>query len=84
MALKGHIPEQVVWDQTSILREIAALKGALTTLTNLTENPTSDTKGLVTRNVRDFEIISAIQDNTQVLERIERQLSYITDEPVGE
>ena len=79
MALKGHVPDLVAWDQTSILREIAALKGAMTALTNLTGNPTSDSRGVVTRNVRDYEIIEAIQGNTEVLERIQTQLSFITE-----
>ena len=74
---KGHIPDPVIWDQTSILRSISALKGALTALTNLTGNPTSDSRGVVTRNVRDFEIISAIKDNTAVLRRIEEQLEIL-------
>ena len=75
---RKHIPEPVVWDQTSILREIAKLKGQISTLTNLTGNPSSDTRGIVTRNVRDYELISAIERNSEVLERIQRQLSFIT------
>jgi len=80
---RKHIPEPVVWDQTSILREIAALKSQISTLSNLTENPSSDTRATVMRNVRDYEIIAAIERNTEVLERIQRQLSFITDFDLG-
>ncbi len=76
-ASTGHIPEPVIWDQTSILREIAALRSALSTLTHLTVNPTTDTRGTVTRNVRDFEIIEAIQENTAMLRRISEQLEIL-------
>ncbi len=78
MALKGHVPDLVAWDQTSILREIAALKGAMTALTNLTGNPTSDSRGTVVRNVRDYEIIEAIKAQTKVLERISEQLEILS------
>lgn len=76
---KGSIPKAVIWDQTSILREISRLIGALTTLTNLTGNPTSDTRGVATRNIRDHEILDAINANTEVLERIQTQLSFMTE-----
>ena len=76
---RKHIPEFVQWDQQSILREIAALKAQISTLTNLTGNPASDTRGVVTRNVRDYEILATMDRNTEVLERIQRQLSFITN-----
>lgn len=75
---RKNIPEPVVWDQTSILREIAKLRSQISVLTTLTENPSSDTRATVVRNVRDYEIISAIARNSEVLERIQRQLSFIT------
>ena len=73
---RKHISEPVIWDQTSILREIASLKAQISTLTNLTENPASDTRATVVRNVRDYEIIAAIERNTEVLGRIQRQLGF--------
>ena len=75
---RKHIPEPVIWDQTSILREIAALKSQISALTNLTGNPSSDIRATVVRNVRDYEILAAMDRNTEVLERIQRQLSFIT------
>ena len=75
---RKHIPEFVQWDQQSILREIAALKAQISTLTNLTGNPSSDTRGTVVRNVRDYEILAAMDRNSEVLERIQLQLSIIT------
>ena len=75
---RKHIPEPVIWDQTSILREIAKLTGQISALTNLTGNPASDTRATVVRNVRDYEILAAMDRNTEVLERIQRQLSFIT------
>ena len=76
---RKHIPEAVVWDQQAILAAIARLSSQLTQLNNLTGTPQSDAKGVVTRNVRDFEIIEALDRNTEVLERIQQQLSFITD-----
>ncbi len=75
---RKHIPEPVIWDQTSILREIAKLTGQISALTNLTGNPSSDTRATVVRNVRDYEILAAMDRNTEVLERIQLQLSIIT------
>ncbi len=75
---RKHIPEPVIWDQTSILREIAKLRSQLAALTNLTGNPASDTRATAVRNVRDYEILAAMDRNTEVLERIQRQLSFIT------
>ena len=80
---RKHISEPVVWDQTSILREIAALKAQISTLTNLTENPASDTRATVVRNVRDYEILASMDRNTEVLERIQRQLGFITHLDIG-
>ena len=80
---RKHIPEPVIWDQTSILREIAALKAQISTLTNLTENPASDTRATVVRNVRDYEILASMDRNTEVLERIQRQLGFITHLDIG-
>ncbi len=76
---RKHIPEFVQWDQQSILREIAALKAQISTLTNLTGSPSSDTRGVVVRNVRDYEIIAAIERNTEVLSRIQLQLGFINN-----
>ena len=75
---RKHIPEPVIWDQTSILREIAKLRSQLAALTNLTENPASDTRATAVRNVRDYEILAAMDRNTEVLERVHQQLSFIT------
>ena len=75
---RKHIPEPVIWDQLSILREIAKLTSQISVLTNLTTNPSSDTRGVVVRNVRDYELIAAIERNSEVLERIQQQLSFIT------
>lgn len=75
---RKHIPDFIQWDQQSILAAISALNGALTALTNLTENPASDTRGVVMRNVRDHEIIAALVAIPEVLERIHTQLSFIT------
>ena len=80
---RKHISEPVVWDQISILREIAALKSQISTLTNLTTNPSSDTRATVVRNVRDYEILASIERNTEVLERIQRQLGFITGLDIG-
>ena len=79
---KGHIPQAVIWGQTSILREISRLIGALTALTNLTANPTSDTRGVVTRNIRDQELIESLIAIPEVLERIQQQLSFLTNVPL--
>ena len=81
---RKHIPEPVVWDQQSILREIAKLRSQLAALTNLTGNPSSDTRGTVVRNVRDYEILAAIERNTEVLGRIEQHLSFISDADLDE
>ena len=75
---RKHIPEPVIWDQTSILREIAKLTSQISVLTNLTENPSSDTRATVVRNVRDYEILAAIERNTELLGRIEQHLSFIS------
>ena len=74
---RKHIPEPVVWDQTSILREIAKLRSQLAVLTNLTENPASDTRGVVVREVRAEEIINALAVLPEVLERIHSQLAIL-------
>ena len=81
---RKHIPDPVVWDQTSILREIAKLKSQISVLTNLTDNPSSDTRATVVRNVRDYEILAAIERNTEVLGRIEQHLSFISDADLDE
>lgn len=78
-AQRKTIPEFVQWDQQSILREIAALKAQISTLTNLTENPTSDTRATVVRNVRDYEILSALDHLSEIMERVQMQLSFITN-----
>ncbi len=75
---RKHIPEPVIWDQTSILREIAKLRSQLAQLTNLTTNPSSDTRATTVRNVRDYEILAAIERNTEFLGRIEQHLSFIS------
>ena len=80
---RKHIPEPVIWDQASILREIAKLTGQISALTNLTENPASDTRATVVRNVRDYEILASIERNSEVLERIQRQLGFITGLDIG-
>ena len=80
---RKHIPEPVIWDQTSILREIAKLTGQISALTNLTGNPSSDTRATAVRNVRDYEILAAMDRNTEVLERIQRQLGFITHLDIG-
>lgn len=76
---KQVIPKFVTWSQAAILSAITNLAGTVSTLTNLTSNPVSSTKGLVTRNVRDHEIIEAIDRQTEVLERIAVQLSFLTE-----
>ena len=73
------IPEFIQWDQQSILTAIAKIASELSTLTDLTVNPASDTQGVVTRNVRDHEIIAALVAIPEVLERIHTQLSFITE-----
>ncbi len=75
---RKHIPEPVIWDQTSILREIAKLRSQLAQLTNLTENPSSDTRATIVRNVRDYEILASMDRNTELLGRIEQHLSFIS------
>ncbi len=72
-------PKHVIWDQAAILRRIADLEAAITAFTSSSENPTSDTQGTVVRNVRDYEILSAISQQTEVLERIEQQLIFLTE-----
>ena len=74
----GHIPNVVVWDQAAILSAITQVTSGLSQLTTLTGTPSSDSKGVVTRNVRDYEIISAIKDNTDVLKRISEQLEILS------
>ncbi len=81
---RKHIPEPVIWDQTSILREIAKLRSQLAQLTNLTSNPSSDTRATVVRNVRDYEILAAIERNTEFLGRIEQHLSFISGADLDE
>ena len=76
---RKHIPQPVVWDQTSILKQISELEGALTALTNLTGNPSSDTRGVAVRNVRDYELLAGFAALTEVLERIQRQLGFLTE-----
>ncbi len=75
---RKHIPEPVIWDQTSILREIAKLRSQLAQLTTLTGDPASDTRGTVVREVRAEEIISALIALPEVLERIHSQLAVLT------
>ena len=75
---RKHIPAPVIWDQTSILREIAKLRSQLAALTNLTENPSSDTRATVVREVRAEEIISALAALPEVLERIHSQLAILS------
>ena len=75
---RKHIPEPVIWDQTSILREIAKLRSQLAVLTNLTEDPSSDTRGVAVREVRAEEIIQSLAALPEVLERIHSQLSVLT------
>ena len=81
---RKHIPEPVIWDQTSTLREIAKLTGQISALTNLTENPSSDTRATVVRNVRDYELIAAIERNTELLGRLEQHLSFISGADLDE
>ena len=75
---RKHIPQPVVWDQTSILKQISELEGALTALTNLTGNPSSDTRGVVVRNVRDHEIVEGLTVIGEALQRINMQLGLLS------
>ena len=79
---RGQIPEPVIWDQAQILSAIKRVTSGLSQLVQLTTNPTSDTKGTVVRNVRDFEIIDALAENTKVLLRIEQYLILIANEEI--
>lgn len=76
---RKHIPEAIQWDQAAILAAITSISSAFSTLNSLTGNPLSDARGSVVRNVRDFEIINAIEANTAVLERIRLQLVFMGD-----
>lgn len=76
---RKHVPDAVQWDQQAILAAIAAISSAFSTLNSLTENPDTDTRGTVVRNVRDHEIIAALVAIPEVLERIQLQLSFLTE-----
>lgn len=80
MALKGHVPDLVAWDQTSILREIAALKGAMTALTNLTGNPASDARGTVVREVTAERLIQTLEGIHEQIRITNMHLSIMTEQ----
>ena len=67
-------PTPVAWDQQNILARLRDLESAVANITSSTVNPLSDSSATVVRNVRDYEILSAIAYQTEVLERIEQQL----------
>ena len=71
-------PDPVQWDQQAILSAIARVGATFGQLTYLTGNPPSDTRAPAMRNVRDYEIISALERHSEMLGRIERQLSFIS------
>ena len=75
---RKKVPLFVQWDQQSILRRIGKLEDALTVLISQTTTPSSDTEGIVVRNVRDHEILEGQERITEILERIQFQLSFMT------
>lgn len=76
---RKSIPEPVQWDQAAILNAIHRMAADFSALSNLTENPTSDTRGVAVRNIRDYEILAGFAVLADVLERIQKQLSFITN-----
>ncbi len=77
-AARKHLPEPVVWDQAAILSAITRLTSGVAQLNNIVGLPSSDSRGVVTRNIRDYEIIAAIKENTGVLARISEQLEILS------
>ncbi len=76
-------PKPVQWDQQSILRAIRDFAVALVGLGGTTTNPSSDTEAVVTRNIRDHELLAGLDANTHVLRQIEQHLSFMTEVDLG-
>lgn len=72
-------PTAVAWDQQNILARLRDLEAVIAAFTKSTSNPSSDDSATLVRNIRDHEIISGLDNLHEVLERIQLQLSILTD-----
>ena len=81
---RNRILEIVAWDQSAILKAISDIARRLGLPVSSTEPVRANARALTVRGTDTHEVISSLSDITAVLERIELQLSYITEEPAGE
>ena len=71
-------PKLVEWAQSRILHKLNQLLGQSSRIT-IGTSVNTDTDAVATNDVRNSEIISAIENNSEILRRIETQLSFLTD-----
>lgn len=71
-------PKLVEWAQERILQRMLQLMGQGGLFSHGT-SVTTDTKAVATNDVRNAEILVALDRNTEVLNKIEKQLSFITE-----
>ena len=71
-------PTLVEWAQERILQILKQILGQGGLFSHGT-SVTTDTKAIAVNDVRNEEIINALDRNTEVLNKIERQLSFITE-----
>ena len=76
---RKHIPEPVVWDQTSILREIAKLTSQISVFETPTGNPGFDTRGVAVREVRKSTELLLLEEMLGQLRLIVLHLSLLTE-----
>ncbi len=80
---RKHIPEPVIWDQTSILREIARLTSQLSVLETPTGNPAFDTRGVAVREIRKSTELLLLEEIVGQLKLVVLHLSLLTEVDLG-
>ncbi len=76
---RKHISEPVVWDQTSILREIAKLTSQLSVLETPTGNPAFDDRGVAVREIRKSTELILLEEIVGQLKLVVLHLSLLTE-----
>ena len=78
---RKKIPDFVHWDQRAILNASSRLASGIVGFVNSTITPVAtDSRALSVRDVDTSLVVSALEDNTAVLHRIEHQLGFLLAE----
>ena len=78
MARNRKVPPKLVeWAQERILQRLLQILGTGSQFSHGTSVAT-DTKAVAVNDVRNEEILDALNRNSEVLDRVQRQLSFIT------